>query len=117
MRYCEVALDGGKVLYSPRVVQRIVESLIKDVPGVGSLEKGKGESIRLDGRKDIVSLNIFLILTLERRVPETAWELQKRVKEKIERELLLRVEQINIYVQGFQTGNVPSLSWQEAGKI
>lgn len=117
MKYCEVALDGGKVLYSPRVIQRIVEHLIKDVPGVSSLERSKGEGVRLDGRKDVVSLNVFLILTLERRVPETAWELQKRVKEKIERELFLRVEQINIYVQGFQTGNVPSLSWQEAGKV
>lgn len=117
MRYCEVVLEGGKVLYSPRVIQRIVERLIKGVPGIGSLEKSKGEGIRLDGRKDVVSLNVFLILTLERRVPETAWELQKKVKEKIERELSLKVEQVNIYVQGFQIGNIPSLSLQEVGKI
>ncbi len=63
-------------------------------------------------RKGFVSLNLFLIFTLERRVPETAWEVQKRVKEKIEKEMFLKAEHINVYVQAFETGGVANLALQ-----
>ncbi|WP_017873102.1 Asp23/Gls24 family envelope stress response protein [Candidatus Caldatribacterium saccharofermentans] len=112
MKGCEVLLEEGKVTYSFRVLQKLIECLLQSIPGVESLEKNREESIRLDARGDLLSVNLFLILTLERRVPETAWEIQKRVKEKIEKETALRVDHINIYVQGFATGHLSSFSLQ-----
>lgn len=112
MRGCEVVFEDGKVVYSFRVLQKVVEQVLRGIPGVGSLEKSPEESIRVDARKEFVSLNLFLVFTLERRVPETAWEVQKRVKEKIERETSLKVEHINIYVQGFEGGGTVHLTLQ-----
>ncbi len=114
MRGCEVLLEEGRVLYSPRVLQRLVEHALQGIAGVGSLEKSPEESIRIDARKGLVSLNLFLIFTLERRVPETAWEVQRRVKERVEKETLLKVEHINIYVQGFAVGGLESLPFRES---
>lgn len=112
MRWCEVALEGGRVSYSFRVLQRVVERVLRGIPGVSSLEKNPEESIRIEVRKGFVSLNLFLIFTLERRVPETAWEVQKKIKEKIEKEMFLKVEHINVYVQAFEAGGVASLALQ-----
>lgn len=112
MRNFEVLLEEGKVLYSLRVLQKVVERVLRGIPGVSALEKNPEESIRIDARREFVSLNLFLVFTLERRVPETAWEVQKRVKEKIEKDMLLKVEHINVYVQGFEAGGVESLTLQ-----
>lgn len=112
MRGFEVLLEDGRILYSPRVLQKLVEQVLRSIGGVGSLEKSPEESIRVEARKEFVSLNLFLIFTLERRVPETAWEVQKKIKEKIEKETLLKVEHINVYVQGFEAGRVGAFSLQ-----
>lgn len=107
LKGCEVVLEEGKILYSFRTLRKIVERLVWTVEGVGSFEKSQKESIRIDAHKDLLSLNLFLVFTLERRVPETAWELQRKIKETIERDTLLKIEQINIYVQGFETKRAP----------
>ncbi|MCS7241442.1 MAG: Asp23/Gls24 family envelope stress response protein [Candidatus Caldatribacterium sp.] len=117
MRGCEVVCEDGKVVYSPRVIQKVVEHVLGGIRGVSSLEKSPEESIRVDARREFVSLNLFLIFTLERRVPETAWEIQKRVKEKIEREMFLKVERINIYVQSFEIGDKADLALQGISRV
>ncbi|MGQ9474185.1 MAG: Asp23/Gls24 family envelope stress response protein [Candidatus Caldatribacteriaceae bacterium] len=66
------------------------------------MEKNRAESVRIESRKDLISLNLFLIFDLERRAPEVAWELQRSLKEVIERKTGLRIDRINIYVQGFE---------------
>ncbi len=106
----EVNSPHGRVWYAPKVLQKIIERAILSHEGIESLEKSYEESIRVETRKGFISVNLFLILNLDKRVPETGWEVQKSLKETIEKTTGLRVEQINIYVQGFDSRKEKQLS-------
>lgn len=87
-----------------------MDQVVQCFPGVESWEKNREESLRLEAKRGIVSLQLFLVLNLKKRVPEIAWELQKELKEKLEKKTGLRVDRIDIYVQGFaiprKNGNI-----------
>lgn len=102
LKTIEINLLEGKVIYTLKAVQKLIEQAILRHQGIKSLEKNRMESIRIESRKDLISLNLFLIFDLERRAPEIAWELQKSLKEVVERKTGLKVDRINIYVQGFE---------------
>ncbi|MGC8777169.1 MAG: Asp23/Gls24 family envelope stress response protein [Candidatus Caldatribacteriaceae bacterium] len=106
LKSVEISSPQGRVIYPLRVVQKIVERTVIHQQGVKSLEKNREESIRIEARKGLITLNLFLILNLERRVPEVAWELQRNLKENLERATGLKVGQINIYVQGFDSPKI-----------
>ncbi|MCX6089896.1 MAG: Asp23/Gls24 family envelope stress response protein [Candidatus Atribacteria bacterium] len=89
--------------YSLRVLQKLIENIILQIPGVDSLEKNPEESIRLESKKDFVNLSLSLNLTLEKRVPEIAWDLQRELKDTLERKTGLKVDRIDIYVQSFSS--------------
>ncbi|MCX7668227.1 MAG: Asp23/Gls24 family envelope stress response protein [Atribacterota bacterium] len=99
----EIASSQGKITYALRVLQKIVERTVLQHRGIESLEKNRDESIRIEARKGLITLNLFLIFNLERRAPEVAWELQRSLKEIIEKRTGIRVGQVNIYVQGFDS--------------
>ncbi|HOQ51731.1 MAG TPA: Asp23/Gls24 family envelope stress response protein [Candidatus Atribacteria bacterium] len=94
-------LPEGQVSYPLKTLQALVNEVIYGFPGVESWEKNQEESLRIETKKGAVSLQLFLILNLKKRVPETAWELQKELKEMLEKKTGLRVDRIDIYVQGF----------------
>ncbi|HOA98390.1 MAG TPA: Asp23/Gls24 family envelope stress response protein [Candidatus Atribacteria bacterium] len=82
-------------------MQALVDEVVEGFNGVESWEKNSEESLRIETKKGAISLQLFLILNLKKRVPETAWELQKGLKEMLEKKTGLRVDRIDIYVQGF----------------
>lgn len=103
LKSVEIEVSQGRVVYPLKVIQKVVERVVLRHQGITSLEKNREESIRIDIRKDLITVNLFLVFNLERRVPEVAWELQKNLKETIEKKTGLKVEQIHIYVQGFDS--------------
>lgn len=106
LRGVEIDSPQGKVTYALRVLQKIVERAVLQHRGIESLEKDRDESIRIEARKGLITLNLFLVFSLERRVPEVAWELQRNLKETVEKQTGIRVGQINVYVQGFDSRKI-----------
>jgi len=97
----EVETDFGRVLLPHRLLHKLVEHIVLSVPGVEALEKSGEESIRIELRKKVISISLFVVLNLTKRVPEVSWELQKKLKEKFESQTGLRLERIDINVQKF----------------
>lgn len=97
----EVETDFGRVLLPHRLLHKLVEHIVLSVPGVEALEKSSEESIRIELRKKVISISLFVVLNLTKRVPEVSWELQKKLKEKFESQTGLRLERIDINVQKF----------------
>ncbi|HOQ67348.1 MAG TPA: Asp23/Gls24 family envelope stress response protein [Candidatus Atribacteria bacterium] len=94
-------MPEGQIFYSFRTLQALIDQVIQSFPGVESWEKKREESLRIETKKGAISLQLFLILNLKKKVPETAWELQKELKETLEKKTGLRVDRVDIYVQGF----------------
>jgi uncharacterized alkaline shock family protein YloU len=101
VRVAEVVFPEGKVTYPYGVLQRIVAFLALMVPGVEALDRGFEEGVKLEISRDLVSIRLYLVLKLERRVPEIAWQLQKFLKSAFEEKTGLRVGNIDVYIQDF----------------
>ncbi len=101
LKSAEIVLPEGQILYPLKTLQALVDQVVQGFPGVESWEKNREESLRLETKRGMISLQLFLVLNLKKRVPETAWELQKELKERLEKKTGLRVDRIDIYVQGF----------------
>jgi uncharacterized alkaline shock family protein YloU len=101
VRIAEVKRSEGKITYPYGVLQRIVAFLALKVPGVEALDRGVEEGVRLEISRGLVNIRLYLILKLERRVPEIAWQLQKFLKNSVEEKTGLRVGSIDVYIQDF----------------
>jgi uncharacterized alkaline shock family protein YloU len=79
-------------------------------PWCGILGKKSGRKLASGSKERNYLSSIVSSLNLKKRVPEIAWELQKELKEKLEKKTGLRVDRIDIYVQGFaiprKNGNI-----------
>lgn len=103
MKYVDIYLSEGKIEYSHRVLVKLIENIIRQVSGVDSLEKQSDESIKIETKKESLNISLYLIFTLEKRVPEVAWDVQKSLKDNFEKKTGLRVDRIDIFVQGFSS--------------
>jgi len=75
---------------------------IAEVLGIKNFSKG----VKVDvGEKD-ARVDLFLIVNYGVRIPEVAWNVQENVKKAIENMTGLKVEDINIHVQGINFGQV-----------
>lgn len=103
MKYIEVSFPEGKIEYSFRVLVKLIEKIILQISGVDSLEKVPEESIKIETKKEFLNISLFVRFTLEKRVPEIAWDLQKILKDQFETKSGLKIDRIDIYVQGFSS--------------
>ncbi len=103
MKYVDIHLLEGKIEYSYRVLVKLIEDIILRVAGIDSLEKQPDESIKIEAKKESLNISLYLIFTLEKRVPEVAWDAQKNLKDIFEKKTGLKVDRIDIFVQGFSS--------------
>jgi len=103
LKYVDIHLSEGKIEYSLRVLVKLIEDIVRQVSGVDSLEKQSDESIKIETKKESLNISLYLNFTLEKRVPEVAWDVQKSLKDNFEKKTGLRVDRIDIFVQGFSS--------------
>jgi len=121
LKYIEVTFPEGKIEYSLRVLVKLIGKIVLQISGVDSLEKIPEESIKVETKKKFLNISLFVRFTLEKRVPEIAWDLQKILKDQFETKTGLKIDRIDIYVQGFSsTGlneNFDNLSFPTAPEL
>jgi len=121
LKYIEVTFPEGKIEYSLRVLVKLIEKIVLQISGVDSLDKVPEESIKIETKKKFLNISLFIRFTLEKRVPEIAWDLQKILKDQFETKTGLKIDRIDIYVQGFSsTGlneNFDNLSFPTAPEL
>jgi len=103
LKYVDIHLTEGKIEYSHRTLLKVIEKIVLHISGVDSLEKIPEESVKIETKKESLNISLFLNFTLEKRVPEVAWDVQKILKERFEMKTGLKVDRIDIFVQGFSS--------------
>lgn len=114
----EVATDSNNnIQISDDVVAVIAGMAVSEVPGVAEMAGGfaGGISEVLSGKKNMakgikvdiqgknVKVDVNIIVEYGARIPEVAFEIQKRIKKSVENMTGLVAEEVNVHVQGVAT--------------
>lgn len=107
--------DGIKI--SNDVIAIIAGVAVSEVPGVYGMSGGFAGGITevLKGKKNLakgikvevteskVKIDVNIIVEYGSRIPDVAFEIQNRVKKAVENMTGLKVEEVNVHVQGVNT--------------
>ena len=107
--------DGIKI--SNDVVAVIAGVAVSEVPGVASMsggfaggisevlsgKKNLSKGIKVDAGEKDVKIDVNIIVEYGSRIPDVAFEIQNRVKKAVESMTGLKVEEVNVHVQGVNT--------------
>ena len=120
--------DGIKI--SDDVVAVIAGVAVSEVPGVSGMAGGfaGGISEVLSGKKNLAKgikaeilegtakIDVNIIVEYGSRIPDVAFEIQNRVKKAVEGMTGLKVEEVNVHVQGVNTDTARSKEEKEEDK-
>ncbi len=103
----------GDIKIADEVVAIIAALAATDVKGVSGMSSGiAGGIAEIMGRKNVTKgikvdviekqalIDLYIIMEYGSRIPEVAWEIQEKVKKSVETMTGLKVDKVNIHVQG-----------------
>ena len=115
----EVKVDSqeNNIQISEDVVAVIAGMAASEVPGVAEMaggfaggisevlsgKKNMSKGIKVDILEKSTKIDVNIIVEYGARIPEVAFEIQKRVKKSVENMTGLEVEEVNVHVQGVST--------------
>jgi len=109
----------GNIKIAVDVVSTIAGIATTEINGVASMygtiaggiaeilgaKKNPGKGVKVEMKEDSVVVDLYVIVEYGIRIPEIAWEIQENVKENIETMTGLKVEKVNIHIEGVNFGN------------
>ena len=87
--------------------------------GITEVLKGKknlARGIKVDTTDDKAKIDVNIIVEYGARIPDVAFEIQNRVKTAVENMTGLKVEEVNVHVQGVNTENLTGEEKEEPEK-
>lgn len=116
----ETSTDNEGVKISNDVIAVIAGVAVSEVQGVASMSGGfaGGISEVLSGKKNLAKgikveagekeakIDVNIVVEYGTRIPDVAFEIQNRVKKAVENMTGLKVEEVNVHVQGVNTSTV-----------
>lgn len=125
----EVLDENEGVKISNDVIAIIAGVAVSEVPGVYGMSggfaggisevlKGKknlAKGIKVDSTETEAKIDVNIIVEYGSRIPDVAFEIQNRVKKAVENMTGLKVEKVNVHVQGVNTESLTAAS-EEAGE-
>ena len=118
----ETSTENEGVKISNDVIAVIAGVAVSEVQGVASMSGGfaGGISEVLSGKKNLAKgikveagekeakIDVNIVVEYGTRIPDVAFEIQNRVKKAVESMTGLKVEEVNVHVQGVNTTAVES---------
>lgn len=113
----EIALQSNNIKIADDVVAVIAGVAVSEVQGVSEMSGGfaGGISEVLSGKKNLAKgikvevndnttkIDVNIIVEYGSRIPDIAFEIQNKVKKAVENMTGLKVEEVNVHVQGVNT--------------
>ena len=113
----EIKTENDGIKISDDVVAVIAGVAVSEVPGVSGMAGGfaGGISEVFSGKKNLAKgikaeiventakIDVNIIVEYGSRIPDVAFEIQNRVKKAVESMTGLKVEEVNVHVQGVNT--------------
>ena len=113
----EIKTENEGIKISDDVVAVIAGVAASEVPGVAGMaggfaggitevfsgKKNLAKGIKVDIAENEVKIDVNIIVEYGSRIPDVAFEIQNRVKKSVEGMTGLKVEEVNVHVQGVNT--------------
>ena len=118
----EIKTENEGIKISNDVVAVIAGVAVSEVQGVSGMaggfaggitevlsgKKNLAKGIKVDIEEEKVKIDVNIIEEYGSRIPDVAFEIQNRVKKSVEGMTGLKVEEVNVHVQGVNTDVVKS---------
>ncbi len=116
----EIKTDNEGIQISNDVVAVIAGVAVSEVQGVSGMsggfaggitevlsgKKNLAKGIKVEINEGIAKIDVNIIVEYGSRIPDVAFEIQNRVKKSVENMTGLKVEEVNVHVQGVNTDAV-----------
>ena len=116
----EIKTENEGIQISNDVVAVIAGVAVSEVQGVSGMsggfaggitevlsgKKNLAKGIKVEINEDIAKIDVNIIVEYGSRIPDVAFEIQNRVKKSVENMTGLKVEEVNVHVQGVNTDAV-----------
>ena len=113
----EIKTENEGIKISDDVVAVIAGVAVAEVPGVAGMaggfaggisevfsgKKNLAKGIKVDATETEAKIDVNIIVEYGTRIPDVAFEIQNRVKKAVENMTGLKVEEVNVHVQGVNT--------------
>ena len=124
----EVALENNtNIKIADDVISVIAGVAVSEVPGVAQMsggfaggisevlsgKKNLAKGIKVDSGEKETKIDVNIIVEYGARIPDVAFEIQNRVKTAVENMTGLKVEEVNVHVQGVNTESLTEESKEE----
>ena len=110
----EIKTENEGIQISNDVIAVIAGVAVSEVPGVAGMvgsfaggisevfsgKKNLAKGIKVEATETQAKIDVNIIVEYGSRIPDVAFEIQKRVKKAVEEMTGLKVEEVNIHVQG-----------------
>ena len=116
----EIKTENEGIQISSDVVAVIAGVAVSEVQGVSGMsggfaggitevlsgKKNLAKGIKVEINDDIAKIDVNIIVEYGSRIPDVAFEIQNRVKKSVENMTGLKVEEVNVHIQGVNTDTV-----------
>ena len=113
----EIKTENEGIQISNDVIAVISGVAVSEVPGVSGMaggfaggisevfsgKKNLAKGIKVDATETEAKIDVNIIVEYGTRIPDVAFEIQNRVKKAVENMTGLKVEEVNVHVQGVNT--------------
>ena len=113
----EIEEGNNGIKIANDVISVIAGVAVSEVPGVASMaggfaggisevfsgKKNLAKGIKADINENNAKIDVNIIVEYGSRIPDVAFEIQNRVKKAVESMTGLKVEEVNVHVQGVNT--------------
>ena len=101
-----IAVIAGVAVSEVQGVSSMAGGFAGGISDVLSGKKNLAKGIKVDKEENKVKIDVNIIVEYGTRIPDIAFEIQNRVKTSVENMTGLKVEEVNVHVQGVNTNTV-----------
>ena len=101
-----IAVISGVAVSEVQGVSSMAGGFAGGISEVLSGKKNLAKGIKVDKEENKVKIDVNIIVEYGTRIPDIAFEIQNRVKTSVENMTGLKVEEVNVHVQGVNTNTV-----------
>ena len=108
-----IAVIAGVAVSEVQGVSGMAGSFAGGISEVFSGKKNLAKGIKVDKDEEKVKIDVNIIVEYGSRIPDVAFEIQNRVKKSVESMTGLKVEEVNVHVQGVNTDAIVNQEQEE----
>ena len=113
----EIVKENNNIVIEDEVIATIAGIAVSEVSGVAEMaggfaggisevfsgKKNLAKGIKVEVNEGTAKIDVNIIVEYGTRIPDVAFEIQNRVKKAVENMTGLKVEEVNVHIQGVNT--------------